>query len=164
MSLRMNHCSTFVFLTFSILVRITPFLSVSAAVDTIKIVDENATPETKNLFTNLKSFSQGKLLFGHQDDLAHGVAYKYFGYSERSDIKILCDEYPAVIGWDIGHIEKSDYQNLDGVRFSNMRAWIRTAHQMNCINTISWHSSNPVTGGYTWDVTAAVPAILPGRR
>jgi len=131
--------------------------------DSLKTADSLATLETKYLYANLQTFSNHKLLFGHQDDLAYGVRFKYFGARERSDIKIMCGEYPAVVGWDIGNAENNPYgSNLDGVSFSSMKIWTKDVYEMNCINTMSWHVSNPVTGLYSWDTTKAVSRILPG--
>ena len=131
-------------------------------ITTIKVSDESATQETKNLLVNLLRFSNGKLLFGHQDDLAYGVEFRNKASSERSDVKIICNDYPAVFGWDIGGLEKGEGENLDGVSFSAMKNWIKLVYKMNAINTISWHTTNPITSGEAFDTTEAVSHILPG--
>lgn len=65
------------------------------------VSDPLATPETVALYKNLFSISKDHTLFGHQDDMAYGVRWKY--EDGRSDIKSLTGEYPAVFGWDLGH-------------------------------------------------------------
>lgn len=115
--------------------------------------------ETKNLFNNLKSLASSKVLFGHQDDLAYGVQWKKERH--RSDIKDVCGDYPAVFGWEIGHIGQSPF-SLDTVWFKDLRHWIREAYKMGGVNTISWHLDNPCTGGSAWDNTDCIADILPG--
>ena len=121
-------------------------------------IDSKATYETRALYQNLMDVSQENLLFGHQDDLAYGIGW--WAVDGRSDVKEVCGDYPAVYGWDIGDIHKSE--NLDGVNFENMKGWIREAYSRGGINTISIHLDNPVTGGNAWDNAEAVPYIIPG--
>ena len=47
--------------------------------------DQQATAETKALYKNLYSLIGKNILFGHQDDLAYGVGWKY--QPGRSDVK-----------------------------------------------------------------------------
>lgn len=121
------------------------------------IVDSNATRETKALYLNLKKLSGKGVLFGHQDDTAYGIGWKFESF--RSDVKEVCGSYPAVYGWDIGDIGGA--VNLDGVSFDLMKLLIQQAYQRGGINTVSMHIDNPVSGGNAWDVTPAVAAILP---
>jgi mannan endo-1,4-beta-mannosidase len=123
--------------------------------------DKEATIETKNLYKNLTSLWGKKVLFGHQDDLAYGISWKY--EKDRSDIKELTGEYPSLFGWDISGIEKDKPENIDGVPFSKMKEFITEAYDMGAVNTISWHLDNPLNGKTAWDTTSAtVPSILPG--
>jgi len=123
--------------------------------------DKNASPATKNLLNNLHRLSGKGILFGHQDDLAYGVGWKY--QEGRSDIKELTGEFPALFGWDLSGIEKDKAENIDGVPFSNMKNYIRQAYDMGAVNTISWHLDNPSNGKTSWDTTSnTVPNILPG--
>jgi len=123
------------------------------------LVDTLATAETIALFQNLHKVSQTGVLFGHQDDPAYGVGW--WAEPGRSDVKAVCGDYPAVYGWDLGDIQKE--ANLDGVNFTQMKAWIIEAYNRGGINTISLHLDNPVTHGNAWDNSAAVNAILPGQ-
>ena len=66
--------------------------------------DKSATKETQNLLLNLKKLLPKGVMFGHQDDLAYGVGWKYV--PGRSDVKDVTGEYPAVYGWDYSGLEK----------------------------------------------------------
>lgn len=123
--------------------------------------DKDASPATKRLLKKLHRISGKGILFGHQDDLAYGVGWKY--QDGRSDIKDVTGEYPALFGWDVAGIEKDKPENIDGVPFAKMRDYIRQAYDMGAVNTISWHLDNPSNGKNAWDTTInTVPNILPG--
>lgn len=122
-------------------------------------VDQNATRKTRALFLNLRSLSGKGILVGHQDDLAYGVSWK--DEPERSDIRDVTGEYPALFGWDISKLGQREF-NIDSVDFEKMKHWIREGFRMGGVITISWHMDNPVTGGDSWDKTPAVYSILPG--
>ncbi len=124
------------------------------------IVDSLATKETVALFENLKSFTVDKVLFGHQETTAYGVGWVNDGFGNKSDVKEVCGDFPAVYGWDIGNIENQ--LNNDGVPFSQMKLLIQQAYKRGAINTISNHMINPVTAGGASDNTPAVSHVLPG--
>lgn len=126
----------------------------------LSLVDRQATIETKALFVSLKKISANKLLFGHQDATAYGIGWR--NEDLRSDVHDVCGKFPAVYGWDLGHI--GDTMNIDSVSFERMKFWIQSAYDRGGINTISLHLLNPVTGGSSWDVTPAVAQILPGGQ
>ncbi|RYE14262.1 MAG: hypothetical protein EOP45_19880, partial [Sphingobacteriaceae bacterium] len=105
--------------------------------------DTQATKETMALYKNLKKLAAaGKTLFGHQDDLAYGVGWKY--ESGRSDIKSVTGEYPAIYGWELGNLEHDLSYNLDSVPFDAMKGFIKEAYGRGSVITISWHMDNPV--------------------
>ena len=123
--------------------------------------DKQATPETVSLYRNLKKIAGKGFLFGHQDDLAYGVGWKYI--SGRSDIRDLTGDYPAVYGWELGRMELDSPQNLDGVPFDKMREYIREGYERGGVITISWHLNNPLTGKSAWEpAPGTVASILPG--
>lgn len=129
----------------------------------VRVVDPGATRETKALFYNLRAMAAAGegVLFGHQDDLAYGVGWN--GEPGRSDVKAVTGSYPALYGWDLGHIElPGAAANLDGVPFDRMRGWIQDGYRRGGVVTLSWHMNNPVSGGGTWDTTHAVTEVLPG--
>jgi mannan endo-1,4-beta-mannosidase len=127
----------------------------------LSISDKKATLETTLLYKNLAKNSDTTVLFGHQDDLAYGVHWKY--EEGRSDVKEVTGDYPAVYGWDLGGIEKDSKTNLDGVPFDKIRQYIMDVKKRGGINTISWHLDNPMTGKSAWDnTTKSLAPILPG--
>ncbi|WP_238160904.1 glycoside hydrolase family 26 protein [Flavobacterium cupreum] len=127
----------------------------------LSLSDNKATPETVSLYKKLNQLTQKGFLFGHQDDLAYGVNWKY--ENGRSDVKDVTGDYPAVYGWDIAGLEKDDTNNIDGVPFAKMKQYIQDANQRGGISTISWHFDNPATGKNAWDNTPnSLKTILPG--
>ncbi len=122
--------------------------------------DKLAAKETVNLYENLKKLLNKGVMFGHQDDLAYGVNWRYV--EGRSDVKDVAGDYPAVYGWELGNIEHELPYNLDSVPFDKMRNYIRQAFERGGVVTISWHADNPLNGESAWDTTHAVQSILPG--
>jgi hypothetical protein len=124
-------------------------------------VDPKATPETRALYANLKKLAQRGVMFGHQDDALYGVGWKYD--PGRSDVKSVCGDYPALFGWELGHLEAGRTHSLDSVSFDTMRVRIQEVYRRGGVNTISWHLNNPL-GGTAWDckTTESVKSILPG--
>ena len=106
------------------------------------------TQRTENLLTNLKEQAKKGYMYGHQDDPVYGVGW--VGDENRSDVKSVCNDYPAVMGFDLGHLELGDSVNLDGVPFSRMRKEIINQFERGGVVTLSWHLDNPLTGGTAW--------------
>ena len=128
----------------------------------------NAKQKAKNtpaqsLIERLKTLQKRGVMFGHQDALFYGTTWKWeFG---RSDVNDVCDDYPAVLGCELGGLELGNDKNLDGVPFDKMRQQIIAHHQQGGIVTISWHPYNPVTGKDAWNTEGdAVTAVLPGGK
>lgn len=123
--------------------------------------DIHASGKTVALYKNLKKSLDKGFMFGHQDDLAYGVGWKY--QSGRSDIKDVTGDYPAVYGWELGHLEIDDPINLDSVPFHTMQQLIKKGYERGGVITISWHLNNPLTGKTAWDPEpGTVASILPG--
>lgn len=121
--------------------------------------NSQATPATQELYKNLQIWQKDYTMIGHQDDLAYGVEWKY--EYNRSDIHDIINDYPAVLGWDLGGIELKRDKNLDDVPFDSMRVYMQRGHEWGSINTISWHLRNPATGGSSWDTSRAISSVLP---
>lgn len=129
----------------------------------LSLSDKKATPETVSLYKKLNLLAQKGYLFGHQDDLAYGVKWKY--ENGRSDIKDVVGDYPAVYGWDIAGLERNDANNIDGIPFTKMKQYIEEANQRGGISTISMHFDNPATGKSAWDNSPnTLKSILPGAE
>lgn len=129
----------------------------------LSLSDKKATAETQSLYKNLNTLSQKGFLFGHQDDLAYGVKWKY--EDGRSDVKDVAGDYPAVYGWDIAGLENDKPNNIDGVPFNKMKQYIIEANARGGISTISWHFDNPATGKDAWNnIPNSLKTILPGAQ
>jgi len=125
--------------------------------------DKLASKETVNLYANLKQLASKGFMFGHQDDLAYGVGWKY--KDGHSDVKDVAGDFPAVYGWDLGGIERNNSdRNIDGVPFKKMRQFIQEGYSRGGVITISWHADSPLGAEKgAWDTThGTVATILPG--
>jgi mannan endo-1,4-beta-mannosidase len=112
----------------------------------------------QQLKEQLKAIQQKAILFGHQDDMAYGLGWKGIPY--ESDVKRVTGSYPAIFGWDLGNI--GDANNLDGVPFDSIQTYIKRAHLLGGINTISWHARYPKTKTDAWTKTNIdVQSLLP---
>ncbi len=124
-------------------------------------VDKKATSQTVNLYHNLKTLQLKGTMFGHQDDLAYGVGWKYV--PGKSDVKEVTGDYPAVYGFELGRLEIDQPVNLDSVPFDKMKNYIREVYDRGGVVTLSWHLNNPLTGKTAWDpAPGTVASILPG--
>lgn len=56
------------------------------------------------------------IMYGHQDDLMYGYTWWY--EKGRSDIRDFTGDYPAVAGFELGHIELGNDRSLDSVSFT----------------------------------------------
>lgn len=123
--------------------------------------DKQATRETVALYKNLKKLLDKGIMFGHQDDLAYGMYWRY--QQGRSDVKEVAGDYPAIYGWELGNIEHGLPYNLDSVPFDKMKNFIREGYDRGGVITLSWHLDNPLNGESAWDTTpGSVKAALPG--
>lgn len=123
-------------------------------------VNPEGTAATRALLNNLHELKGEGFLFGHQDTLAYGVEWQ--SQPDESDIKRVTGDYPALYGWDIGHLERGDDSNLDSVNFQSMRQWMRDAFERGGVVTISWHMTHPGTGAGSWNTDAGAASLLPG--
>ena len=160
--------------------RTTNFLAIiTAAILTIQSCGNNQptsqTTPAEQLIERLKTLQTKGIMFGHQDDPMYGLTWAYD--KDSSDVKNVCGDYPAIMGFDMGGIEIADQANLDSVPFTRMTEEIKKHHRRGGIVTLSWHPRNPATNrdmggrsgqkfpeGSAWDVTDTmiVPKILPG--
>jgi mannan endo-1,4-beta-mannosidase len=137
--------------------------------------DKKATKETVNLFRSLYNLQNNGIMYGHQDDLMYGGTWWYV--KDRSDTKDFTGDYPAVAGFELGHLELGDERSLDSVSFAQITEQIKAHYKRGGVITISWHANNPLTmqdptsksrrqGGTAWDVSSkeVVASILPGGK
>lgn len=127
------------------------------------LVDQKATESTKELFRDLRDVMGKGILFGHQDDPAYG--HSWYAEPGRSDVFETAGDYPALVGWEIGHVETTKALNIDSIPFVDMKRMIREVHESGGVNSISWHANNIAIGGSSWDCEqdTVVRSILPGE-
>ena len=139
---------------------------------------KQAEPEktqAQQLMERLDTLRQKGYMFGHQDDPFYGLTWAYD--QDSSDVKNVCGDWPAVMGFELGGIEMGDAKNLDSVPFTRMTEEIIKHYERGGIVTISWHPRNPLTTieggglagqkfpeGTAWDIsdTTVVKNILEG--
>ena len=118
-------------------------------------INPDATPATRNLYKNLQAWAGKGVYFGHQDALAYGLnadGTRWIGDPNRSDVKTVTGQHPAVIGYDLGHLELDSTRNLDKVPFDRMKENMVKTYLRGGLNTVSWHPNNPVDPKKTtWD-------------
>ncbi|XP_071083218.1 mannan endo-1,4-beta-mannosidase-like [Haliotis cracherodii] len=148
-------------------------------------IDQRATLETKNLYSNLLKLSRddSKFMFGMQGSTQWG---EYGGHSpyhvyqngntkgwaftseqaHHMDSDDLCDvcsitnQHPGIMGMDFRDLTPS---YIDTVTYLAHKAYARGE-----VITFSWHHSNPVTGGPFYiaddqgDVAHSIQKSLPG--
>ena len=120
------------------------------------LADSGRTERTENMLGNLKLLGDsGVYMFGRHDDTVYGIGWEadYTNdstVSARSDVKSVCGDLPAVLSFDLGHIELGDDKNLDGVPFDRIRKEIINHFDHGGMVTLSWHLDNPLSGGTAW--------------
>jgi len=127
---------------------------------TPELTDPLATAETRALYRNLHRVAGEGILFAHQDTLAYGVGWKADPSTLDSDVHRLTGKFPAMFGWDVGHIGASS--NIDSVLFESMKLWIAKGYAQGGINTISWHARVPGSARSSWTRERVVAGLLPG--
>ena len=117
-----------------------------------------ATPAAAMLGRLAAVVADSAVVFGHHDDTAYGHDWSY--EPGRSDVL----ETSGLAYWDLGLVELGDSVQLDGVPLAFIRSEVLAQHERGGINAISWHPRNPVSGGDSWDVSAAPvgEAVKPG--
>lgn len=132
------------------------------------LASAEVSESTRALWQQLWALDGDAFMFGHQDSLAYGVEWRGSDWQDsnedRSDVKLSAGDYPALYGWDLGHLELNDDVNLDGVAFDAMRDWMRSAYERGGVVTISWHMTHPATGATSWDIDTGAAELLPGGR
>ena len=108
------------------------------------LADTGRTQRTESLLTNLMAIGDSSSwLFGHQDATVRGVAWEADFNSDstvhqRSDVKSVCNDHPALIGFDLGGIEYGNDKNTDGVPFSRIRQEAIAHFGRGGMVTLSW--------------------------
>lgn len=101
------------------------------------LADTGRTKRTEALLSNLDSIAGVGFLVGQQDATLYGVGWE--GDSARSDIKTISSESPAVVGFELGGIEKGDSVNIHGTSFDVIRKAILAQYDCGGVCLLSWH-------------------------
>lgn len=123
------------------------------------------TKEAESLLKDLKGIAQkGNFLFGHHDAPVYGIGWD--GDKNRSDVKSVCGDYPAIMSFDLGRTELGGDKNLDNVPVERLHHEIIAQYERGGMVSLSWHVDNPVTGKDSWDVSdsTVVASVLPGGK
>lgn len=134
----------------------------------VNIVDKNATPETKSLFSYLDTTRGKQVLFGAQNTTANGITFTSTGPTDtHSDVKSATGDYPAIFGFDSLILEGRENPGIPGDSLmQNVVPFVKsiqTAHSLGGIPEISTHMENFETGNDFNDLTGRpVSHILPG--
>ena len=102
----------------------------------------------QTLLNRLVKIQKKGYMYGHQDDTFYGVTWQWD--KDCSDTYELVGDFLAVMGFDLGDIEKGDEKNLDSVPFTRIREAIVLQHERGGIVTLSWHPRNPLLGSTAW--------------
>ncbi|MGM9792130.1 MAG: glycoside hydrolase family 26 protein [Candidatus Cryptobacteroides sp.] len=144
----------------------TTYFSLPAVAGLMLMLLSGCTASSGNsIVSTLKSAaSEGKVLYGHQDDLMYGHDWNVNedGAQEfvRSDVKAVCGQYPAVLGLELGGIEMGDERSLDDVDFKLLASAAVKHHERGGIVAVSWHPRNIANGGSSWDACPGVVASI----
>ncbi|MCF2443794.1 glycoside hydrolase family 26 protein [Dyadobacter sp. CY345] len=132
-------------------------ISFSLSHFSIAQIDAKATKETKALYKNLDKFSKTNILFGHQHATEYGHGWS--GDADRSDVKSVTGSHPAVIGIDISGLSGRPVQEIEK-NSESLRKNVVETYNRGGVTTISWHFSNPASGGgFYWKDSVSVRAI-----
>lgn len=130
-----------------------------------KLVDPLATNETKALFYNLQKIgSSDKVIFGQQDALLYGRTWA--NEPNRSDVKDVTGEHPALLGLDFERATEQDIQKFSKTKQELVQA-TTSMYREGGIVTYSWHTRNPANdGSFYWEKnpTESVADILPNGK
>jgi mannan endo-1,4-beta-mannosidase len=120
------------------------------------INDPLATKETRYLYMNMDVLAPNSLMFGMQDATGYGVNWS--GDDNRSDVKDVCGDYPAVFAEDINKVELN-------TEVERMRYRLTSAYNRGAVISMVWHQYDPQGRGfYATDVNneRIVSTLIPG--
>lgn len=125
-----------------------------ATSQTVKLKQQSSCANSENnpakqLLERLSKLQKKGFMVGHQDDPVYGTTWKWD--EGKSDVLQTIGDYPAVMGFDMGHLENDSKENLDGVPFDRMKREIVAQYERGGIITLSWHPDNPVNGENAWN-------------
>ncbi len=139
-------------------------LTLGYAAPAPKLIDAQATAETKALYHNLHKLARKHILFGHQHATEYGHGWR--DEPGRSDVKSVSGSHPAVIGVDFSGLSGRSPEAIERTKES-LRKQIADTYNRGGVTTVAWHFANPVTPqtGFYWKDSVSAPAVanlIPG--
>lgn len=116
----------------------------------LSIVDKDATPETKALYSNLWAIREKGWIFGHQNDLLNGRKWQFT--EGGSDTKDVCGDYPGIYAVDVASFMDGREVPLQTLSENPHKLrTIKEAYDRGMVVMACMHLNNPLTGGDSWD-------------
>ncbi len=127
------------------------------------LADSGRTQRTENLKGSLAVLGDSSVcMVGHQNATVNGVGWTAVYTSDstihqRSDINTVCNDHPALLGFDLARIERGDSLNVDSIPFSRIRQETVAHYDLGGVVTLSWTVSAP---SLTADAISRVATFL----
>lgn len=102
------------------------------------------TVRTEFLSTNLKSMTDKGMMVGHVNGTVSGIGWR--GDSLRADFHECCNDFPAIVSYDVTGIEKGLKVNADSIGFSAVHKAILAQYKRGGVNMLTWNTPNPFNG------------------
>lgn len=116
----------------------------------LKMVDPDATPATKALYSNLWAIRDKGWIYGHQNDLINGRKWQY--EEGRSETKDVCGDYPGIFAVDVASFMDGREVPLQTLEENPVKLrTIKEAYDRGMVVMACMHLNNPLTGGDSWD-------------
>ena len=118
--------------------------------------DPQATTATASLYNRLFQLRDKGIMLGHQDDIAYGHQRYEPGFSDVHD---MTGDYPAVTGWEIGHVEKGDPYYEEYRDFCRRQFFRYVSRYLDAV-----HEKYPqfqIASNWIYSARVPQPAVLP---
>ena len=94
------------------------------------------TKRTENLQANIKTYAEKGTMIGQVNATIEGIGWQCD--SDRSDIRTICGDRPAAIGYELAGIESGKKQNAAGIPFDAIRKDIVKNVRRGALVTVTW--------------------------
>ena len=105
--------------------------------------DSRASAELKAFCHDLSSRRETGIMLGHKDALAYGSMW--YNQPGRSDVKSVCGNYPAVVGWSLTGVETGAELNADSIPFVRIAQYVERVNRMRGVTILSWNPLSSVS-------------------